>query len=74
MTEPTNWWRSACRACGGVLVRVPADSHPSAGGQPWRLCGPCAEARAVDETDSLALWERLALIGDPAAATDLAAG
>jgi hypothetical protein len=73
MTEPTTWWRSACRDCGGLLTPVPADAHPSTGGLLWRRCRACTDTLVNSEVDDATLWDLLALIGDPAAATDLTA-
>lgn len=69
-SEPTNWWRSACRDCGALLAPFSPGAHPSTGGATPQLCAICAEVHH----DGPGVWDLLALIGDPAAATDLTGG
>ena len=68
MTDSTPWWRSACRLCGGQLAPIPSDLDPRVGPRLWRLCRACVDTRAGDELDGSALWDHLALTGDPGTA------
>ena len=62
----------ACRGCGTRVTTCAPGAQSGVPGDPWPLCLRCTPV-ALEEVHGDALWDLLALMGDPGMARNPAA-